>query len=89
MDPAVAVVELVSIARGIRATDEMCKKAQVSLEESAVICPGKYLIVISGPGRKGISAVCLVDSYFFDGRWGERGPPRLSSQNKTSWSAGE
>ncbi len=48
MDPAIAVVELVSIARGIRTTDEMCKKAPVELQESAVICPGKYLIIISG-----------------------------------------
>jgi microcompartment protein CcmL/EutN len=43
------VVELVSIARGVITTDEMCKKAEVSLEESAVICPGKYLIIVSGP----------------------------------------
>lgn len=48
MNPAIAVVELVSIARGVRATDDMCKKAPVDLEESAVICPGKYLIIISG-----------------------------------------
>jgi microcompartment protein CcmL/EutN len=48
-EPAIAVVELVSIARGIIATDAMCKKAPVTLEESAVICPGKYLIIISGP----------------------------------------
>lgn len=49
MHPAIAVVELVSIARGVRTTDEMCKKASVELVESAVICPGKYLIVIAGP----------------------------------------
>jgi microcompartment protein CcmL/EutN len=48
MHPAIAVVELVSIARGVRTTDEMCKKADVELVESAVICPGKYLIVIAG-----------------------------------------
>ncbi len=48
-EPAVAVVELISIARGVITTDAMCKKAPVSLEESAVICPGKYLIIISGP----------------------------------------
>ena len=47
-DPAIAVVELASIARGVKTTDEMCKKAPVTLEESAVICPGKYLIIISG-----------------------------------------
>lgn len=48
-EPAIAVIELVSIARGVITTDAMCKKAEVTLEESAVICPGKYLIIISGP----------------------------------------
>lgn len=71
--PAIAVVELVSIARGIRATDEMCKKASVELVESAVICPGKYLIVIAGPvgpveesWRKGleIGGEAVVDRLF-------------------------
>lgn len=47
-EPAIAVVELVSIARGVITTDAMSKKAPVTLEESAVICPGKYLIIISG-----------------------------------------
>lgn len=47
-EPAIAVVELVSIARGVITTDAMSKKAEVTLVESAVICPGKYLIIISG-----------------------------------------
>ena len=48
-EPAVAVIELLSIARGVVTTDAMCKKAEVRLEESEIICPGKYLIIISGP----------------------------------------
>ena len=73
MHPAIAVVELVSIARGVRATDEMCKRAAVELVESAVICPGKYLIVIAGPvgpveesWRKGqdIGGEAVVDQLF-------------------------
>jgi len=72
-NPSIAVVELASIARGIRTTDEMCKKAEVSLQESAVICPGKYLIVISGPVgpvdeayRKGldVGGQAVVDELF-------------------------
>jgi microcompartment protein CcmL/EutN len=46
--PALASVELTSIARGIRMTDEMAKKAPVRVPESATICPGKYLVVIGG-----------------------------------------
>lgn len=48
MDPAIACIELISIARGIRTCDEMAKKAPIRVIESAAICPGKYLIVIGG-----------------------------------------
>lgn len=46
--PAIAVIELLSIARGIRTTDAMAKRAPILVLESVVICPGKYLIVIGG-----------------------------------------
>lgn len=46
--PAMASVELTSIARGIRMCDEMAKKAPIRVLESATICPGKYLVVIGG-----------------------------------------
>ena len=48
MRPALACVELISIARGIKVTDEMLKKAPVHLIESTTICPGKYIVVIGG-----------------------------------------
>jgi len=48
MDPAIACLEFISIARGVRTCDEMAKKALVQVIESTPICPGKYLVVIGG-----------------------------------------
>jgi microcompartment protein CcmL/EutN len=45
---ALGLIELNSIARGIRVTDEMLKAAQVDLIRSSTICPGKYIVIISG-----------------------------------------
>jgi microcompartment protein CcmL/EutN len=49
VEPALAAIELNSIARGMRTTDEMAKKALVQVLESAVICPGKYIVLVGGP----------------------------------------
>ncbi len=46
--PALACLELSSIARGFRTCDEMVKKAQVRVLEAGTVCPGKYIIVIGG-----------------------------------------
>lgn len=46
--PAIAVLELTSIARGITTLDVMIKKAPVSVLDAGVISPGKYLIVLHG-----------------------------------------
>lgn len=45
---ALGAVELVSIAKGIEVSDAMLKKAAVELLYSRIICPGKYLSIISG-----------------------------------------
>lgn len=45
---AIGLVELNSIARGIEAADAMLKAAQVELLEAKPVCPGKYIIMISG-----------------------------------------
>lgn len=45
---ALAVIESISIAKGIEAADTMLKKAAVELIFSRVICPGKYLTIIVG-----------------------------------------
>ena len=46
--PALACIELSSIALGIRTVDEMAKKAAVRVLEAVTICPGKYLVIIAG-----------------------------------------
>jgi microcompartment protein CcmL/EutN len=48
MDPALGMLELTSIARGVIAADAMAKKAPVRILQSHPISPGKHLIVIAG-----------------------------------------
>lgn len=45
---AIGLVELTSIARGIEAADIMCKTADVTVLVSKAICPGKFMVLISG-----------------------------------------
>ncbi|MBI5177772.1 MAG: BMC domain-containing protein [Nitrospinae bacterium] len=47
--PALALLELRSIARGVRACDEVLKKAEVQLLDARTLCPGKYMILFAGP----------------------------------------
>jgi microcompartment protein CcmL/EutN len=42
------VLEINSIASGMKSLDEMVKKAPISIIEARTICPGKFLIIISG-----------------------------------------
>lgn len=46
---AVGFLETSSIAKGIEATDAMCKMASVKLAKATVIARGKYVILINGP----------------------------------------
>ena len=46
---AVGLLESASIAKGIEATDAMCKMASVKLARAGVIARGKYVILITGP----------------------------------------
>lgn len=48
MGKSIGLVELKSIPIGIATADEMVKAAEVALLLAAPICPGKYIIVISG-----------------------------------------
>jgi microcompartment protein CcmL/EutN len=42
------VLEFDSIAIGIKSLDEMVKKAPIKVIEARTICPGKYIIIITG-----------------------------------------
>ena len=48
MDPAVAVLELDSIARGIEAGDAMIKRSPLEVIRAGTVHPGKYLVLVGG-----------------------------------------
>jgi len=69
---AIGLVELNSIAKGIEAADAMLKAAQVKLLEAKPICPGKYIVMISGDvaavqssvdAGKNIGASAAIDDF--------------------------
>lgn len=48
MNKSIGLLEFKSIAKGIEVADEILKAADVELVMSTPICPGKYIIIISG-----------------------------------------
>jgi Carbon dioxide concentrating mechanism/carboxysome shell protein len=44
----IGLIELNSIARGIQVADEMIKAAEVELLLAKTVCPGKYIILVTG-----------------------------------------
>ncbi|MEW9123325.1 MAG: BMC domain-containing protein [Thermotaleaceae bacterium] len=48
MKKAIGLLEFKSIAKGIEASDEMLKSADVELILSTPICPGKFIAIVSG-----------------------------------------
>lgn len=48
LPPALAIIELSSIARGVVVTDAICKKAPVEVVRAAPVSPGKFVIVMVG-----------------------------------------
>ncbi|TBR22682.1 BMC domain-containing protein [bacterium] len=46
---AIGMLETSSIAKGIEATDAMCKMAHVELVKTNIVARGKYTILIKGP----------------------------------------
>lgn len=45
---AIGLVETISIAVGVRVTDEMAKTAPVEILEATAICPGKFMVLVAG-----------------------------------------
>lgn len=63
MVEALALVEIDSVARGLRAVDAMVKQATVRIHEANLIEPGKYLILFSGlvaEVEESFAAACAV-----------------------------
>jgi microcompartment protein CcmL/EutN len=73
MGPALALIELASIAVGIEAGDAMVKRAPVEVVHAGTIQPGRYLVLVAGSvadveeafaaGRE-VGESCLVDTVF-------------------------
>jgi microcompartment protein CcmL/EutN len=47
-EPAIGIIELSSLALGTVVSDAMAKRAPIKVLESHPICPGKFLILVSG-----------------------------------------
>lgn len=45
---SLGMLELSSIARGVEAGDAMVKAAEVTLIKAGTVCPGKYVVILSG-----------------------------------------
>jgi len=45
---AIALVETISVAIGVRIADEMAKTAPIEVLEATPICPGKYMVLVAG-----------------------------------------
>jgi microcompartment protein CcmL/EutN len=60
LGPAVALIELSSIARGHRVADAMLKRAPVILLRADPVSPGKFLVLVAGD-------VASVDEAFREG----------------------
>ncbi len=48
MKQALGMLELISIAGGVRTCDDTLKAASVTLLRASTVCPGKYMLLISG-----------------------------------------
>lgn len=48
MGKAIGMVEYITVSTGIQAADLMVKTAKVEILEAQTVCPGKYIVLISG-----------------------------------------
>ena len=48
MAKAIGMVEYVTVSLGVTACDTMVKTAEVDIIEAQVVCPGKYIAIITG-----------------------------------------
>ena len=48
MDNSIGLIELTSIARGFEVADAMLKAADVQMVFNRTICPGKFMVMVSG-----------------------------------------
>ena len=66
MKKALAMVEYKTVSSGMRAADIMIKTAEVEVVECATVCPGKYIVIISGELSAVKASVDAAKSKFTD-----------------------
>ena len=65
MNKAIGMVEFKTVSSGMRAADRMVKTAEVDIIQADTVCPGKFLVLISGDlsaVRASVDAACTADS---------------------------
>lgn len=72
MAKSIGMIEYTTVSTGIRAADTLVKTAEVEIIEAQVVCPGKYIVIISGElsaiqasieACKGLCGDKLIDSF--------------------------
>lgn len=48
MSKAIGMVEYKTVSAGVTAADAMVKTSEVSIIEAQTVCPGKYIVIVSG-----------------------------------------
>lgn len=63
MAKAIGMIEMKTVSAGVAAADRMVKTAKVELMEAQVVCPGKYIALITGELSAVKSAVDTAQSF--------------------------
>ena len=66
MGKAIGMVEFQTVSAGMNGADTMIKTAEVEVVECATVCPGKYIVIISGEISAVKAAVDAAKSKFSD-----------------------
>ena len=48
MSKAIGMIEYKTVSSGVMAADAMVKTSEVDIIEAQTVCPGKYIVIISG-----------------------------------------
>lgn len=64
MSKAIGMAEYQTVSAGIEAADLMIKTADVEVLEAQVVCPGKYIVIISGDLSSVKAAVDAAEARF-------------------------
>ena len=65
MKKAIGMVEYKTVSSGMRAADQMVKTAEVEILQADTVCPGKFMVIISGDlsaVKASVEAASAVDA---------------------------